>query len=98
MDSRQARAQLHAVASRLSALADRLERDAERDELDEAVAEIRHVQTSYFGPRPRAARGAGAKWKLLDVVRMSMPERAVHEDRDASRLPNQVGATRNPLV
>src|SRR5437016_3906636 len=32
------------------------------------------------------------------VVRMPMPERAVHEHCDAPRLPDQVRPTRKPLV
>jgi 5-methylcytosine-specific restriction endonuclease McrA len=66
VEASEARAQLEAVADRLSAFAGRLE---DRDELDELVAEIRHVQAAYFGPRPPAARGAGAKWKLLDYMK-----------------------------
>ena len=69
VDARQARAQIHAVAERLSSFAERLDAGATRDELDVAVAELRHVQTSYFGPRPRAAHGQGAKWKLLDYMK-----------------------------
>jgi hypothetical protein len=57
---------LETAADRLTAFAQEL---GDRDGLDEVVAEIRHVQAAYFGPRPSAARGAGAKWKLLDYLR-----------------------------
>lgn len=69
MDARQAAAQLRVVAGRLATLADELGSGAQREDLDEIVAEVRHVQVAHFGPRPPAARGEGAKWKLLDYLK-----------------------------
>jgi hypothetical protein len=63
---RQGAQRLRKVARQLSRLADRLERgEAERDDLDQVVAEVVGTQREFFGPRPRARRGEGGKAKIL---------------------------------
>jgi 5-methylcytosine-specific restriction endonuclease McrA len=50
----------------LSDLTNRLEAGrASRDDFDLVIAELVGTQYDYFGPRPRAARGDGAKGKIL---------------------------------
>lgn len=61
---------LRRVADRLARLAERVEsEEAERSELDTAVAEIFGTQRDLFGPRPRSPRGSGAKARILDYLR-----------------------------
>jgi hypothetical protein len=62
-------ARLRRAAKHLLALADRLEAGkAERDDLDEVVAEVVGTQRDHFGPRPRGRRGQGGKQKILDYL------------------------------
>ncbi len=57
---------LQEISEHILDLAKALEEgNREREAIDEVVAELRAVQSVYFGRRQRAAKGAGAKSKIL---------------------------------
>jgi HNH endonuclease len=58
---------LRLIADRIEELAKRLEKDqgGGRETVDQIVAELRGFQLARFGPQGRAARGQGAKSKIL---------------------------------
>jgi 5-methylcytosine-specific restriction endonuclease McrA/biotin operon repressor len=58
---------LRVTGTRAEQLADEIEENElrRREEIDELVAELRAVQVALFGRPKRAARGAGAKSKIL---------------------------------
>lgn len=62
--------QMRAVAKRLEKLADAFEasKPTDRETLDEVVAELRGIQVGRFGPANRAARGQGAKSRILTYL------------------------------
>lgn len=61
---------IRAVAKRLGLLADAFEsgKAGNRETIDEAVAELRGVQVDRFGRGSRAARGQGAKSRILTYL------------------------------
>jgi biotin operon repressor len=74
---------LRRIGQQLVRLADSIDAGATREQLDEAVAGIRAVQRRVFGPRPRAARGAGATQKLLAYLQQHVGEAVSGEELDA---------------
>ena len=58
-----------AAGAQLVALADRLRTEAvARDEFDVTLGEAAAAVARLYGPRPRARRGEGAKWKMLTYL------------------------------
>ncbi len=57
------------AAARLVALADDVRKGQRRDEVDEAVGELRASVVRVFGPRSRATRGSGGKGKILEYLK-----------------------------
>ena len=67
---KQLASRLRKAAGALRKLAGGIETgETTRDDLDHAIAEITGVQREHFGPRPRAARGEGAKAKILAYLK-----------------------------
>jgi hypothetical protein len=68
---REAVERLRAAARALATLAERAETgDATREELDVVNASIARAERELFGRRPRRARGAGARQKILDYLQL----------------------------
>lgn len=66
-DAEEAIGRLRGITARIERVAHNLadNRRGQREAIDEIVAELRAVQTSLFGPPPRAPRGKGAKSRIL---------------------------------
>jgi 5-methylcytosine-specific restriction endonuclease McrA len=72
---------LKLASEQLLRFVDRLETgEAGRDDLDRIVADIVGAQRAYFGPRPRASRGQGAKRKILDYLKQRVEEPVYGEE------------------
>jgi hypothetical protein len=72
---------LRQLAAELGHLADRVESgDADRSEFDVLVAALLGTQHDRFGPRPRAARGEGAKARILGYLKARIGEEVHGEE------------------
>jgi 5-methylcytosine-specific restriction endonuclease McrA len=56
---------------------------AARGEVDVLVAELRGMQVRHFGSRPRARRGEGAKWQMLEYLRQRVGTQVHGEELEA---------------
>lgn len=66
---------LRAAIARLENFADRMEQaEAERQELDQIVAELRALAVREFGPRKAAQRGDGGKSRILSYLKEHLGE------------------------
>ena len=72
------------LAKRLDGLAGDLTADAaSRDAFEDVVVELRALVARHFGPRPRAAHGQGASFKVLGYLKANVG-RWVHGDELAA--------------
>lgn len=75
---------LRHAGGRLVQIADQLEAGvAEREDIDQFVAEVVGIQRAHFGPRPPASRGYGAKKQILDYLQSRVGE-SVHGEELAA--------------
>lgn len=75
---------MRTAAAALLAVAEDVARGtAGRDEVAEAVAEVRGAVVQAFGPKPKARAGEGGKWKMLERLQRDLG-RPIHREELAA--------------